>query len=87
MIRLYYGGEDRETILGVEGRIEVVTVYTGYFLNITSKNVGSDGAKVHTTSSPGLALSMRSQRRMTSRCRGRRPAGTDPGDSCSVIFW
>ena len=42
---------------------------------------------VTSISSPGRATSMRSHRSTTSLWRGRRPAGTEPGDSCSVSFW
>lgn len=38
-------------------------------------------------SSPGRAESIRSRSRITSFWRGRRPAGTVPGLSCSVSFW
>ena len=39
-----------------------------------------------TTSSPGFAESIRSPSRIISLCRGKRPAGTEPGDSCKVIL-
>jgi hypothetical protein len=53
--------------------------------NPTTTNPKS--APVTSISSPGRAASMRSLSRMTSFWRGRRPAGTVPGDSCKVSFW
>ena len=40
-----------------------------------------------TISSPGFTVSTKSSRRMASFERGRRPAGTFPGDSWMVILW
>mmetsp|Transcript_10268 Transcript_10268/g.25163 ORF Transcript_10268/g.25163 Transcript_10268/m.25163 type:complete len:255 (-) Transcript_10268:492-1256(-) len=42
---------------------------------------------VISTSSPGRAWSIRSCSMMISLLRGRRPAGTLPGDSCRVMRW
>lgn len=92
VVGLEDGGEDGEAVLDVEGRVKVVAVDARDFLLVRNEQGQKEGTRMRTQlvltiSSPGLAESMRSQRRMTSRCRGRRPAGTDPGDSWSVIFW
>lgn len=90
VVRLEHGREDGEAVLDVERRVKVVAVNARDLLRV--RQAGQCGLWLlqvgrPTISSPGLAMSMRSQSRMTSRWRGRRPAGTDPGDSCSVIFW
>jgi hypothetical protein len=80
--------EYREPILRVKRRIEIIAVDSCDFLSI---KINSEEEYIVilmlTTSSPGLTLSIKSQSKTTSRCLGKRPAGTEPGDSCSVNFW
>ena len=86
MISFYDGGEDREAIFGIQRCIKIVAVDACNFL-LAQVSGGNPGVEKYLTiSSPGLAESIKFHNKMTSRWRGRRPGGTEPGDSCKVIF-